>query len=66
MWRAAKNNQITWFVITLLFNTFGILPIVYLQFFQKDLNILTSKKEKVSKKVGKKKPKKRSKAPTLA
>ncbi|MDR2963058.1 MAG: DUF5652 family protein [Bacteroidales bacterium] len=30
LWRAAKNSHRIMFVIILLFNTFGILPIVYL------------------------------------
>ena len=55
MWRAAKNSQAAWFVISLVLNTFGILSIIYLQFFQQDLNIKVSKKKKVSKKTKKKK-----------
>lgn len=35
LWHAAKNNQKYWFVAILLINTVGILPIVYLKFFQK-------------------------------
>lgn len=35
MWKAARNNQRNWFVFILLFNTIGILPIIYLRFFQK-------------------------------
>jgi len=35
LWHAAKNNQKYWFVAILLINTIGILPIVYLKFFQK-------------------------------
>lgn len=33
LWRAAKNNQTGWFVAILLFNTIGILPILYLYVF---------------------------------
>jgi len=36
LWRAARNGQIKWFVPILIFNTLGILPIVYIQFFQKN------------------------------
>lgn len=35
MWKAARNGQRNWFVFILLFNTIGILPILYLKFFQK-------------------------------
>ena len=35
MWRAGRNNQLIWFVCFLIFNTAGILPIVYLAWFQK-------------------------------
>jgi len=35
LWRAGRNNQPRWFVALLLLNTVGILPIVYLKFFQK-------------------------------
>ncbi|MCL2329577.1 MAG: DUF5652 family protein [Bacteroidetes bacterium] len=30
LWRAAKNHHKTWFVCILIFNTAGILPIIYL------------------------------------
>jgi hypothetical protein len=30
LWRAAKNNQKAWFICFIIFNTVGILPIVYL------------------------------------
>jgi len=33
MWHAARAKQKGWFVILLIFNTMGILPIVYLLFF---------------------------------
>ena len=46
MWKAARNNQLAWFVCILIFNTIGILPIVYLLWFQK--------KTKAAKKVKKK------------
>ncbi|PKN02853.1 hypothetical protein CVU76_02405 [Candidatus Dojkabacteria bacterium HGW-Dojkabacteria-1] len=35
LWKAAKNNQLAWYICILIFNTVGILPIVYLKFFQK-------------------------------
>lgn len=35
LWKTGRNNQLAWFVCILIFNTIGILPIVYLVFFQK-------------------------------
>ena len=35
LWKAAKNNQPIWFVCIFMFNTLGILPIIYLKFFQR-------------------------------
>jgi len=35
LWKSAKNNQLKWFIAIFLLNTVGILPIVYLKFFQK-------------------------------
>lgn len=35
LWKAWRNNQLTWFIFLLIFNTVGILPILYLLFFQK-------------------------------
>jgi hypothetical protein len=36
LWKAAKNNQLGWFISILILNTAGILPIIYLNFFQKN------------------------------
>lgn len=30
MWKSARNNHLVWFVCITVFNTIGILPIVYL------------------------------------
>jgi len=30
LWKSAKNNHSLWFVFILIFNTAGILPIIYL------------------------------------
>ena len=35
LWRAARNNQIGWFIALLLLNTLAILEIVYLFYFSK-------------------------------
>jgi hypothetical protein len=35
LWKSARNNQLAWFICLAIFNTVGILPIVYLLWFQK-------------------------------
>lgn len=35
LWKTGRNNQLVWFVFILILNTIGILPIIYLLFFQK-------------------------------
>ena len=30
LWRAARNNHLIWFICLAIFNTIGILPMVYL------------------------------------
>jgi len=44
LWKAARNNQIYWYLPLLLVNTIGILPIVYIFFFRKDRKIKETKK----------------------
>ncbi|MFC1625730.1 DUF5652 family protein [Patescibacteria group bacterium] len=34
LWKASKNKQLGWFIALLIVNSVGILPIVYLAFFQ--------------------------------
>ncbi|OGM13610.1 hypothetical protein A3A76_03160 [Candidatus Woesebacteria bacterium RIFCSPLOWO2_01_FULL_39_23] len=43
LWKASRNNQRYWFIILLLLNTLGIFELVYLKFFQKNLNLEESK-----------------------
>jgi hypothetical protein len=38
LWHASKNNRKGWFVVILIFNTIGILPIIYLLFFRSRSN----------------------------
>lgn len=38
MWKSARNNQLGWFVCLAIFNTMGILPIIYLLLCQRDRN----------------------------
>jgi len=39
LWKAGQNKQRNWFVAILVINTIGILPIIYLKFFQRKLKI---------------------------
>jgi hypothetical protein len=34
LWKAGRNNQIYWFIALFLINSLGILPAIYLIFFQ--------------------------------
>jgi arginine exporter protein ArgO len=35
MWKSAGHKQLVWFIAILITSTIGILPIIYLLFFQK-------------------------------
>jgi hypothetical protein len=35
LWRSARNDQLAWFVVLCIFNTLGILPLIYLIWFDK-------------------------------
>jgi len=35
LWKAGTKKQLAWFICIFIFNTAGILPIIYLSFFQK-------------------------------
>ncbi|MFA6992922.1 MAG: DUF5652 family protein [Candidatus Gracilibacteria bacterium] len=35
LWKSARNGQLAWFICLLIFNTAGILPIIYIKFFQR-------------------------------
>jgi hypothetical protein len=35
LWKAGRNNQLGWFIALLVVNSLGILPIIYILFFQK-------------------------------
>jgi len=38
LWKSGRNNHLAWFIVILILNTAGILPIIYLLFFQKKGN----------------------------
>lgn len=35
LWKSARHNQLAWFICLAIFNTVGILPILYILCFQK-------------------------------
>lgn len=35
MWKSARHDQLAWYICLAIFNTAGILPILYLLLFQK-------------------------------
>lgn len=35
LWKAAKNNQLYWFIALALVNSAGLLPLLYILLFQK-------------------------------
>ncbi|MFA6533306.1 MAG: DUF5652 family protein [Patescibacteria group bacterium] len=37
LWKASQNKQRNWFIAILIINTVGILPIIFLKFFQKKI-----------------------------
>lgn len=37
LWKAARNKQLVWFIVMLIFNTLAILEITYIFFFQKKI-----------------------------
>ncbi|MBS3085009.1 hypothetical protein J4411_03825 [Candidatus Pacearchaeota archaeon] len=46
LWKTGKNQQIAWFVCIFIINTVGILPIIYLLFFQKRKTLITKSKKR--------------------
>jgi hypothetical protein len=35
LWKAARNDHMGWFIALVIFNTAGILPIIYIAFFSR-------------------------------
>jgi len=35
LWKSARSDQLAWYICLAIFNTAGILPILYILFFQK-------------------------------
>ena len=57
LWKTGRNNQLVWFIFILVLNTAGILPIIYLIFFQKKTKVKTKVKTKSKSKKTKKRKK---------
>lgn len=36
MWKAGRNNELAWFICIAIFNTMGILPIIYILLHKDD------------------------------
>jgi len=50
MWKSARNDQLGWYVFILILNTAGILPIIYLLFFQRKPFVAKATPKKTAKK----------------
>lgn len=46
LWHSARGKQLAWYIFLLIFNTAGILPIIYLLFFRKKQSAEKSAKRK--------------------
>jgi len=44
LWKCGRKNQLVWFIFILILNTAGVLPIIYLLFFQKKTKKSKTKK----------------------
>jgi hypothetical protein len=44
LWKSARHDQLAWFICLAIFNTAGILPILYILFFQKSDALVPSPK----------------------
>jgi len=38
LWKSARNNHLAWFICIGIFNTIGILPIIYILIYRKKNN----------------------------
>jgi len=46
LWKSGRHKQLVWFICILVFNTAGILPIIYILFFQKKRAVVEKKSRK--------------------
>ena len=56
LWKSAKKEDLIWFICIFIFNTAGILPIIYVYLFSEENKYSAPRKTRV---VSKKNPKKR-------
>ena len=49
LWKCGRNNQPVWFVVLLIIASVGILPIIYLAFFQRNKNMVFIKTPSIPK-----------------
>jgi hypothetical protein len=43
MWKAGRNNHLAWFICIAIFNTIGILPIIYILIQRKNTSMHSEK-----------------------
>ena len=55
LWKSARNNHLVWFIAMAIFNTIGILPILYIFVFSKLKYKSLVKSKKAKKSIKKKK-----------
>jgi hypothetical protein len=46
LWKSAKNNHLVWFIFIFIVNSLGILPIIYILFFQKKRRSVARRKRR--------------------
>ena len=59
LWKSARKGSVAWFIVLALFNTVGVLPILYIFVFSKLHHQPVAKKKTVKKKKPAKKRKKK-------
>lgn len=50
LWKSARNKQRNWFILLLVVNTVGILELIYIKFFQNNLNNVKSEVKRINNK----------------
>lgn len=55
LWHSARNKKLGWFICIAIFNTLGILPLIYMAFFEKKEIKIVKKEVKPKRVVSKKK-----------
>jgi hypothetical protein len=55
LWKSAQKKQLSWFIVILIFNTVGILPIIYLLINRSKKKVVKETEKKTTKEPVKKK-----------